>query len=151
MGFLPNTNLIYKANTTQGDYHGQMNSNIFEKWAQEKLIPNLPEKAVIVIDNAPYHSVQVNKIPNSNSRKSEVLDWLAARSIIHSPDALKVELLELVKLNTPKFKTYKFDAVVQKHGFQVLRLPPYHCDLNAIEYIWSDIKREIVTLIPQVT
>ena len=57
MGFLPHTNLIYKANTTQGDYHGQMNSSIFEKWAHEKLLPNLPENAVIVIDNAPYHTV----------------------------------------------------------------------------------------------
>lgn len=148
MGFLPNTNLIYKANSTQGDYHGQMNSNIFEKWAREKLIPNLPKDSVIVIDNAPYHTVQVEKIPNSSSRKSEILDWLAAKSITHSPDALKVELLELVKLNAPPFKTYKFDELLKGHGFNVLRLPPYHCDFNAIEYVWSDIKRQIRNINP---
>ena len=74
MGFLPKTKLIYKANTTQGDYHGQMNPNIFEKWAKEKLLSNLPESSVFVIDNAPYHTVQIDKIPNSNSRKSDILD-----------------------------------------------------------------------------
>ncbi|GBM06068.1 hypothetical protein AVEN_49445-1 [Araneus ventricosus] len=105
-----------------------MNSNISEKWAREKLIPNLPENAVVNIDNAPYHSVQINKIPNS---------------IIHSPGDLKVDLLQLVKLNTPKFKTYKFDLILQEHGFKVLRLSPYQC-----VYIWSDIKRQIRIINP---
>ncbi|XP_054708384.1 uncharacterized protein LOC129218192 [Uloborus diversus] len=104
--------------------------------------------AVIIIDNAPYHTVQIDKCPNSSSRKREILDWLAAKSIIHSPDALKVELLELVKLNAPKHKTYKFDKLLQEHGFQVLRLPPYHCEFNAIEYVWADMKREIRNINP---
>lgn len=56
---------------------------------------------------------------------------------------LKEELLELEKLNNFMLKTYKFDQFLQKHGFQVFRLPSYHCDFNAIEYIWSDLKREI--------
>ncbi|KFM67849.1 hypothetical protein X975_00649, partial [Stegodyphus mimosarum] len=61
MGFIPNTNLIYKVNCSTGDYHGQTNSNIFDKWAAEKLIPNLSKDSIIVIHNAPYYSVQLNK------------------------------------------------------------------------------------------
>lgn len=143
MGFIPNSNLIYKANCTTGDYHGQMNSRIFEKWAKEKLIPNLPKDAVIVIDNAPYHSVQLNKPPNTAQNKQNIMDWLASNNIPYSRNMRKVELLDLVKQNRPPTKTYKFDAMVSEHGFTALRLPPYHCDINPIEYVWADVKNFI--------
>ncbi|KAJ4430692.1 hypothetical protein ANN_19283 [Periplaneta americana] len=29
------------------------------------------------------------------------------------------------------------------HGFTVLRLPPYHCDLNPIELVWNLVKQNI--------
>ncbi|GBL84728.1 hypothetical protein AVEN_191169-1 [Araneus ventricosus] len=38
--------------------------------------------------------------------------------------------------------------MLQEYSFKILRLPPYHCDLNAIEYIWSDIKRQIRNINP---
>ena len=28
-------------------------------------------------------------------------------------------------------------------GFEVLRLPPYHCNFNDIEIVWSEIKRKV--------
>ena len=34
------------------DYHQDMNANVFENWFLEKLIPNLPEKSVVILDNA---------------------------------------------------------------------------------------------------
>ena len=44
MVFIPNASLTYKANTTTGDYHGQMNSQIFKKWEKEKLFSEFTEK-----------------------------------------------------------------------------------------------------------
>ncbi|XP_035219486.1 uncharacterized protein LOC118192598 [Stegodyphus dumicola] len=143
MGFIPNTNLIYKANCSTGDYHGQMNLNIFEKWATEKLIPNLPKDSIVVIDNAPYHSVQLNKPPNSSHNKQSIMDWLTSNNIVYSPNMRKIELLNIVKEHLPLKKTYKFDVMLEEHGFTALRLPPYHCDINAIEYVWADIKHFI--------
>ena len=32
------------------------------------------------------------------------------------------------------------DNIAKKYGHEVIRLPPYHCDLNAIELIWADEK-----------
>src|SRR5258705_586897 len=55
-GFIKGAGLIYKAGTSSGDYHGQMNAVNFVKLLEEKLLPNLPQKSVIVIDNAPYHN-----------------------------------------------------------------------------------------------
>ena len=52
---------------------------------------------------------------------------------------LKPELVALVKKH--KMATvYKSDVIIREHGHEVLRLPPYHCDLNPIELIWSQIK-----------
>jgi hypothetical protein len=33
-----------------------MNVTNYQKWLTEKLIPNLPPKSVLVVDNAPYHN-----------------------------------------------------------------------------------------------
>jgi hypothetical protein len=61
-GFLPNAALIYKAGSATGDYHGQMNAVNSEKWAVEKLIPNLSAQSVTVLDNAPYHCLTVSRL-----------------------------------------------------------------------------------------
>ena len=38
-------------------------------------------------------------------------------------------------------KTSKIvEEIAKKYGHEVLRLPPYHCELNAIEQIWGDEK-----------
>jgi hypothetical protein len=60
-GFLPNAALIYMAGSATGDYHGQMNAENFEKWAVEKLIPNLPAQSVTVLHNAP---ITVSRLTN---------------------------------------------------------------------------------------
>ncbi|XP_035206916.1 protein FAM243A-like [Stegodyphus dumicola] len=45
--------------------------------------------------------------------------------------------------NRPKKVIYKIDNIIKENGHHVVRLPPYHCDLNAIEYVWSSVKRLI--------
>ena len=53
---------------------------------------------------------------------------------------LRVQLLELVRVNRPP-PTYTIDELLRRHGHEVLRLPPpYHPDFNAIEMIWSQMK-----------
>ena len=38
---------------------------------------------------------------------------------------------------------YTIDELAAEMGHVVLRLPPYHCELNPIELIWSNIKRRV--------
>ncbi|CAH2090917.1 unnamed protein product [Euphydryas editha] len=47
-----------------------MDSKNFKKWLTEKLIPNLPQNSLVVIDNASYHSTQCEKPPVSLSLKA---------------------------------------------------------------------------------
>ena len=67
-GFIPGTQLIYKALCSTGDYHREM-----LKWAKQQLLPNLDFPSAIVLDNASYHSTQMDKCPSSNTRKAEIM------------------------------------------------------------------------------
>ena len=58
---------MFKAKSTTGDYHSEMNFENFKKWLQEKLLPNLQPNSVIVLDNAAYH-----KCPTAASRKAVI-------------------------------------------------------------------------------
>lgn len=138
-GFIDGASLIFPSKSTTGDYHGDMNSELFKQWTMEKLIPNLEEPSLVILDNAPYHSVVLNKPPNTSSKKSEIIEWLQDNQINYATEMSKVELLQLVKIHS-KEKNYEIDELLRKSGHEVLRLPPYHCDFNAIELIWAKTK-----------
>ena len=72
IGFLPGCDLVFASKSNDGrDYHSEMNGRIFFQWVQDKLIPALPSESVIVMDNASYHSVQVEgtRTPTSATKK----------------------------------------------------------------------------------
>jgi hypothetical protein len=50
--------------TKSGNYHDLMNTENFEHWMLTQLLPNLEEPSVIVMDNAPYYSVLLEKPPS---------------------------------------------------------------------------------------
>ena len=120
-----------------------MNHANYMKWLQEKLIPNLEPKSVIVIDNASYHNVQLNRHPTSNARKGEMLLWLDKCGIRYSSDMTKAEMYDPIKMHKPQYETFATDCLLAEHGHTVIRLPPYHPDLNPIEKIWGIVKARI--------
>lgn len=56
-GFVPNALLVFSTKSTKADYHHDMNASNFNKWLREKLIPNLTEPSIIVMDNVSYHII----------------------------------------------------------------------------------------------
>ncbi|CAK1602378.1 unnamed protein product [Parnassius mnemosyne] len=54
----------------------------------------------------------------------------------------KRELYYVVCRSKPT-KQYEIDEIVQSHGHEVLRLPPYQCDLNPIEHAWNLVKQKV--------
>ena len=67
--FIPGAQLIYKASYSTGE----MNGVNCMKWIQQQLLPNLDFPSAIVMDNASYHSTQMDKCPSSNTRKAEIM------------------------------------------------------------------------------
>lgn len=143
-GFLQGGRLIYKANSVKGDYHGQMNSVNFEKWIRERVLPNLPPNSVIVMDNAPYHGEQDDKVPNKSATKKVMIEWLSRHGEEYDEKTTrKAELYEAILRLKPPEKVYKIDSLLKGQGHTVLRLPPYMCDLNAIEFVWAKVKQHV--------
>lgn len=142
-GFVKNAKLKFLSGRKTGDYHDDMNFENYQKWIREKLIPNLPSNSVLVIDNAPYHNVQLNRAPTSNSRKAEMVNWLLEHNVPCSESMLKPQLHALIQMNKPRFKTFKIDSILAESGHSTLRLPPYHPDLNPIELVWSLLKDRV--------
>lgn len=141
-GFVQNSLLAFKSKKT-GEYHEDMNAEVFTEWFQI-MLNNLEEPSIIIMDNAPYHSVQLNKPPTMSNKKSELIEWLKANNIEAGKSMLKVELINLVKLNKPQSPIYKLDEMARVCGHEVLRLPPYHCQYNAIELLWAQVKGNLV-------
>ena len=50
------------------------------------------------------------------------------------------ELWMLCKIHQATNTSKVIDNIAKRYSHEVLRLPPYHCDLNAIEQIWADEK-----------
>jgi len=120
-----------------------MNHENYMKWLQDWLIPNLESKSVIVVDNTSYHNVQLNRHPTSNARKGEMLLRLDKHGIRYSSNMTKAELYDLIKVHKPQYETFEIDRLLADHGHTVLRLPPYHPDLNPIEQICGIVKTRI--------
>ncbi|XP_045540813.1 uncharacterized protein LOC123722588 [Papilio machaon] len=138
--FVPNALLTFKAGTKSGDYHDKMNSDNYERWLRTKLIPNLPPNSVVVVDNASYHNKELDAAPTSNTKKADMQTWLCQKGIEFEETKLKPELYNLIKLNKEQFKKFNIDAILNDAGLSILRLPPYHPDLNPKEMAWTQIK-----------
>jgi len=59
--YLPSAELVYEAANSDGDYHKNMNGEIFLNWENHRLIPAFEakygrkKKMILVLDNAAYH------------------------------------------------------------------------------------------------
>lgn len=121
-----------------------MNAENFENWFIET-IEKLPDNSIIVMDNASYHSRKVGKVPTANSKKQEIIDWLIEKRIEFQENLLKRELLAIVKEHRKRYEAYIVDEIAKTKNKTVLRLPPYHCELNPIELIWAQIKGDVAS------
>ncbi|GBM63347.1 hypothetical protein AVEN_51369-1 [Araneus ventricosus] len=138
-GFVNDAADIFSSKKTK-DYHEEMDGNHFESWFKSKLIPKLEPNSIIVMDNASYHSVKEEKLPTQSWRKKDIQEWLTNKNIPWGSDLLKLELLQIVSTVKHKFDGYRIDKIASERGHKVLRLPPYHCELNPIELIWAQVK-----------
>lgn len=139
-GFITGSSLLFASKSQKEDYHGEMNGEMFAKWVKDQLINNLEEPSLIVMDNAPYHSMLIEKQPTSAWTKGSIISFLTENNIPFDKNLFKSELLVIAKRNT-KPKRYVIDELLRHHGHEVLRLPPYHCEFNAIEMIWAHSKQ----------
>ena len=66
-----------------------------------------------------------------------MIQWLESHGIGYPPRALKKEIWEIARKKAKTIKKFSVEALVREEGrgIEILRLPPYHCELSAIERI----------------
>jgi len=83
-----------------------------------------------------------NPAPTMAWKKHKIIQWLEYKNIVVGRKMVKLELMQEVKeiLTTEK---YVIDEKAMESNKIVLRLPPYHCELNPIELAWSVVKNNV--------
>ena len=141
-GWVDGAALVFQSKKATGDYHDEMTAQHFEEWFHDALMPDIQPNSLIVMDNAPYHSRRLERVPTMSSRKQVMQDWLTSHRIWFPECALKQELYNLIRSSNFKPK-YAVDEMARAAGHEVVHLPPYHCELNPNELAWSQVKRHI--------
>lgn len=142
-GWVPNSKLVFKASKKTGDYHTNMNWDNFSKWFQEKLLKNIPENSLIIMDNAPYHNVLIEEaFPKKSHSVKRLHEWLSNNEIPWTKDMLKSELFDLCSRFAVK-PEFLIDRIARKEGHSILRTPPYHPELQPIETCWAVVKNYV--------
>ncbi len=142
-GWVEGARVVFTSTRNTGDYHGQMNGELFHQWFSEKLLPQIPERALIVMDNASYHNVLAgHSAPTAVCSKANIRTWLEANHIPCRDDCLKVELVEMLNKLAPA-PSYVIDELAAQQGHEVVRTPPYHPELQPIETCWGVLKNEV--------
>lgn len=119
-----------------------MNAECFEDWFK-RVLPKLKPESVLVMDNAPYHSRKVERTPTTAWKKADIQAWLRSKNIAFVETMIKAQLLKIVRENKSLYNKYVVDELAAQSGVTVMRLPPYHCELNPIELVWAQVKGHV--------
>lgn len=119
-----------------------MNGDTIYDWFF-RFLPLLKENAVVVMDNAPYHSVKKRTFPLISWTKEKIIEWLEVRGKKIDRPMVKHRLLEMAEEFRPQGNNCVIDELAKEHNKIVLRLPPYHCELNPIELAWASVKHHV--------
>jgi len=137
-GFVEGGLLCYESYKNTSNYYDHMNGDIFYNWFCS-ILPLLNKNSVIVFDNASYHSV-TNYVPTMSWKKDCILRWFEGKGIVFDRPIVKCQLIEKVKQMRFTYDNYR--RSVQEainHNQAVLRLPPYHCELNPMHLAWTAV------------
>ncbi|HSX78759.1 MAG TPA: transposase [Candidatus Saccharimonadia bacterium] len=142
-GWVPEATVVLKSTRKTGDYHGQMNGDVFQKWFREKLLPNIPRASLIIMDNASSHTrLAEDSAPTPPCSKAKIRSWLEANNSPCKDDCLTVALIDIGRKRAPE-PTSTIDVIARQHGHEVIRTPPYHPELQPIETCWGILKNEV--------
>lgn len=116
-----------------------VNSDMFIDWLKG-VMPLLKDNSILVMDDAPYHSVKQVQSPTLCWKKKDIEKWLFDNCISVKEQLNKTCLIDIVKSTEQQFNKYIVDEYVKSKNIVVLRIPPYHNELNAIDLAWTYIK-----------
>jgi hypothetical protein len=70
-GLIDSCDLMFLANSKDGNYHQEMHNVVFLEWFENQLMPAMNNPSLVVLDNASYHNVKIEDtvFPNFSQKK----------------------------------------------------------------------------------
>ena len=130
---IANAELIFEAkNDHKGDYHLQMNDEIYLQWAEHRLLPahnaiNPNKIPIIIPDQAPYHMSRL-AFPHSGSTKSTIVTYYD----IHNINNIKIRRYRNGGNELLQFKRHEF----------LIRPPKGPSKEELLLYLYEKLKRD---------
>ncbi|XP_046978184.1 uncharacterized protein LOC124543908 [Vanessa cardui] len=73
--------------------------------------------------------------------KARIQEWLTSKSVSFEATMVKANLIDIVRQHKREHSDkYVVDEMAMQHGIIVLRLPPYHCELNPLNWYGRRLK-----------
>jgi len=88
-------------------------------------------------------SVKKEKIPSTTTKKADIIKWLQEKGEVIDRPMVIPQLLDIVKRLRPQYDKYLIDDLAETHNRTILRLPPYHCELNPIEMALVNVTHHV--------
>ena len=124
---------------------GNFDRSTFMIYFEDTILSHLTEPSIIILDNAKYH-IGYNFNLNKRSPKADLTKYLKKKTKKVDTTLSNEELYTLSKKLSQE-KT-QIQELAEKNGHRVLYLPPYHPELNSIEYVWAQVKRFVAMQAP---
>lgn len=144
-GFVRGGRLSFESKTKSLNHFDGISYDVFFDW-MKNIIPLLDDNCVIVMDNSRYHNEKVELCPTISWKKDDIQKWLEDKDECISKPMIKPRLMEIVNCIKAPYDKHVIDEYVKAHDKIVLRLPPHHSELNAIEFAWLSVKDHIKTI-----
>lgn len=144
-GFIKGAKLTLPCKTERTNEREEMDNKIYENWFFRHLLPHCPADSIIVMDDTKYNSQRGGNVPDLSWSKSNVIEWLEKAGIEVDSTLLVSELIELVNGVKDDYGSFKIDTKCKELGFEVLRLPRHHRELNPIYMVWDQVEHYIKT------
>ena len=119
-GDVPTCEMVFRGKVGKGDYHANMDGDMFMKWINERLVPTVqakyPGKQVyLVMDNAPYHHGHSDDCffaSTHQKSKEDIKSKLTELGCHHIDIAPYAELEERPPLPTPDGPAHQLEGWV---------------------------------------
>ena len=126
------------------DYHDEMDHEKYKNYFETQICKNASKNSALVIDNASYHSKYSEDHPKSTWKKAQYAEWLKKKDPL-CKRCYTTDPMEAGKEKRENYPAYWLEKIAYKYGHEIVRLPPYNCQLNAIELIWGIEKNYVAS------
>ncbi|KAJ4425947.1 hypothetical protein ANN_27573 [Periplaneta americana] len=72
-------------------------------------------EAVIVLNNTPYHCLQIDKASSAYAIKTDMISWLPKKEVNYDESMRKNDLYNFILSLKPKQKNYRIDNILEQH------------------------------------